>query len=146
MRSIAQKIIALNIVVVAGTKVCSYLSIILIFFSLLQAKKTQNIRDIFNETFWSHSETESEHNSAASLPAALGVRNNFAKHPLLAVPDNRKSTFLTYPHSYMSHVDVDLLADAGYFYQGIKRSNAVHVHTYFFAGSTRKAELAGPTK
>ena len=48
----------------------------------------------------------------------LGINNNFAKHPLLAVLDNRISTFLTYPHTYRSNVDVDLLAEAGYFYAG----------------------------
>ena len=84
--------------------------------SLLIGKVTQNIPDVFNQAFWSHSESE-ETNSTASL-SALGVRNNFAKHPLLAVLENRRSTFLTYPHAYMSVIDVDLLADAGYFYQG----------------------------
>ena len=84
--------------------------------SLLIGKVTQNIPDVYNQSFWSHSESEGN-NSTASL-SALGVRNNFAKHPLLAVLENRRSTFLTYPHAYISVIDVDLLADAGYFYQG----------------------------
>lgn len=58
-----------------------------------------------------------ENNSSASL-SALGISHNFAKHPLLAVPDNRISTYLTFPHTYSALVDLDLLSEAGYFYEG----------------------------
>ena len=92
--------------------------------SLLIGKVTQNIPDIYSQAFWSPTESE-ENNSTASL-SALGVRNNFAKHPLLAVLENRRSTFLTYSHAYMSVIDVDLLADAGYFYQGKLNNLLVH--------------------
>ena len=77
---------------------------------------TQNIPDIYSEAFWSNSQA-GENDSSVSL-SALGINNNFAKHPLLAVLDHRISTFLTYPHTYRSNVDVDLLAEAGYFYAG----------------------------
>ena len=98
--------------------------------SLLIGKVTQNIPDVFNQALWSHSESE-ETNYTASL-SALGVRNNFAKHPLLAVLENRRSTFLTYPHAYMSVIDVDLLADAGYFYQGKLKNFFVQRHPMLF--------------
>ena len=101
--------------------------------SLLIGKVTQNIPDVYNQAFWSHSESE-ETNSTASL-SALGVRNNFAKHPLLAVLENRRSTFLTYPHAYMSVIDVDLLADAGYFYQGKLKNFFVQRHPMHFPSS-----------
>ena len=101
--------------------------------SLLIGKVTQNIPDVYNQSFWSHSESE-ETNSTASL-SALGVRNNFAKHPLLAVLENRRSTFLTYPHAYMSVIDVDLLADAGYFYQGKLKNFFVQRHPMHFPSS-----------
>ena len=93
--------------------------------SLLIGKVTQNIPDIYSQAFWSPTESE-ENNSTASL-SALGVRNNFAKHPLLAVLENRRSTFLTYPHTYMSVINLDLLADAGYFYQGKLNNLLAHI-------------------
>ena len=92
--------------------------------SLLIGKVTQNIPDVYNQAFWSHSVSEGN-NPTASL-SALGVRNNFAKHPLLAVLENRRSTFLTYPHTYVSVINLDLLADAGYFYQGKLNNLLVH--------------------
>ena len=79
-------------------------------------KTTQNIPDIYSESFWSDKELE-EDNSTATL-TALGINNSFATHPLLAVLEIRISTFHTYPHTCRSTIDVDLLADVGYFYQG----------------------------
>ena len=84
---------------------------------ILTGNSTRNIPNIYSKSFWSSSES-GEDNSVASLSSALGINNNFARHPLLAVLDNRISSFLTYPHTYRSNVDVDLLADAGYFYKG----------------------------
>ena len=88
---------------------------------ILTRNPTRNIPNIYSKSFWSSSES-GEDNSVASLSSALGFNNNFARHPLLAVLDNRLSTFLTYPHTYRSNVDVDLLAEAGYFYKGDKDS------------------------
>ena len=83
----------------------------------ISGKATQNIPDMCNESFWSSS--ESADGSSTSPLAALGINNNFANHPLLAVLENRISSFLTYSHTYRSAIDVDSLAEAGYFYQGI---------------------------
>ena len=82
----------------------------------ISGKATQNIPDIFSKSSWSS--TEIADNSSTSPLADLGINNNFANHPLLAVLENRISSFLTYSHTYRSVIDVDLLAEAGYFYQG----------------------------
>ena len=83
----------------------------------ISGKATQNIPDIYSESFWSSSKS-ADYSSTSPL-AALGINNNFANHPLLAVLENRISSFLTYSHTYRSAIDVDSLAEAGYFYQGI---------------------------
>lgn len=91
---------------------------------------SESLPDIFSESCWELPLRQTKSTSRPpvhdAVTASLGITNQLAEEPMLAVLHRRKTTYLTSPEY---RLDVDTLSEAGYYFGGESSG-------YYFGGES----------